>query len=132
MDIIRVVCGVVKNDGNVFICRRNTEKSLAGYWEFPGGKIEKDETHEEALKRELFEELQMLVEVKKFIGESSFDYGDYEVKLYCYLCDLINYEDVLKDHDSFNWVLVDDLTKYKLAPADIPFIEVLRNEHTLN
>ncbi|MFM7683912.1 MAG: NUDIX domain-containing protein, partial [Bacteroidota bacterium] len=70
MDTIRVVCGVVFDNEKVFICRRKQGKSLAGYWEFPGGKIEGSESFEQALKRELNEELEMEVVIKDFIGQS--------------------------------------------------------------
>jgi 8-oxo-dGTP diphosphatase len=69
MATIRVVCGIIFNNEKIFICRRNQGKSLAGYWEFPGGKIEGSESFEQALKRELHEELEMDVVVKDFVGQ---------------------------------------------------------------
>jgi len=66
--MIEVVCGVIYNEhGQVLICRRAKHKSLAGYWEFPGGKIETDELPEQSLSRELLEELGMEVSVQDFI-----------------------------------------------------------------
>lgn len=59
MDIIKVVCGIIFNNEKIFICRRNKEKSFAGFWEFPGGKIEVNESHQTALTRELLEELEI-------------------------------------------------------------------------
>ena len=63
--MIKVVCGIIFKDQKIFICRRNPEASLGGYWEFPGGKIEEGEDHRESLKRELMEELLMDVEIEE-------------------------------------------------------------------
>jgi 8-oxo-dGTP diphosphatase len=120
MGMIRVVCGIIENDGKVFVCRRKENKSLAGFWEFPGGKVEPGEDDKEALKRELVEELEMVVEVSDLVGNSIYDYGEVEVNLLAYHCTLKRYEGVLSDHDVFDWVLPGELPSINLAPADIP------------
>jgi 8-oxo-dGTP diphosphatase len=128
MDTIRVVCGIIFDRENVFICRRKQEKSLAGYWEFPGGKIEGNETKKEALLRELLEELEMEVNIKEFIGQSNYDYGDFKIELYGYNCQLISYKGKLTDHDSYEWLEFNKLKKYQLAPADIPLIKLMEDK----
>ncbi|MFA4977167.1 MAG: NUDIX domain-containing protein [Sphingobacterium sp.] len=65
MDLITVVCGIIFKDDLVLICRRKPEKSLGGYWEFPGGKVEDGESNEESLLRELIEELNLKVKIKQ-------------------------------------------------------------------
>ena len=128
MDTIKVVCGIIFDKGKVFICRRKQGKSLEGFWEFPGGKIEVNETHQDALKRELLEELDMDIELIDFVGQSNYDYGDFQIELYGYVCHLINYQGKLTDHDSFVWTDVSRLSEFKLAPADIPLIKILKNK----
>lgn len=130
MDIIKVVCGIIFNNDQVFLCRRKVGKSLSGYWEFPGGKIENNESHHIALQRELFEELEMKVTVKSSIGQTKYDYESFKIELFGYECSLIDYKGKLTDHDSYVWSSVKDLGRYKLAPADIPFIEMLERNRT--
>lgn len=127
MAIVKVVCGIIFNNEKVFICRRKLGKSNAGYWEFPGGKIEKNETNQEALSRELFEELEMEVIVEDYIGVSYYDYGSFQIELYGYQCQIIKYNGKLTDHDSFEWICSNKLIDFKLAPADIPFIKMIRS-----
>ncbi|ULQ55428.1 (deoxy)nucleoside triphosphate pyrophosphohydrolase [Flavihumibacter rivuli] len=125
MDIIKVVCGIIFNDNKVFICRRKPEKALGGYWEFPGGKIEEGETNEISLCRELFEELGMKIEVKDYFITSHHDYGNFTIELIAYRCKFIGASFQLTDHDKFEWVSVSEITKWNLAPADIPIAKEL-------
>lgn len=128
MGIIKVVCGIIFDNDKVFICRRKEGKSLASFWEFPGGKIEENETHQIALKRELQEELEMEINIMDFVGQSNYDYGNFQIELYGYKCNLINYQGKLTDHDAFEWIDINKLSEYKLAPADIPFIRMIENK----
>ena len=127
MGIIKVVCGIIYYDEKVFICRRKPGKSLSGYWEFPGGKVESNETHHLALKRELHEELEMEVNIESFIGQSNHDYGKFQIELFGYACNLVNYSGKLSDHDTYEWVDIALLSDYMLAPADIPFVQIIKN-----
>jgi 8-oxo-dGTP diphosphatase len=129
MASIKVVCGIIFDNEEVFICRRKQGKSLAGYWEFPGGKIEENESDVNALERELFEELEMKVVVKEFIGQSNYDYDNFQIQLYGYECQLINFTGKLTDHDKFQWVDKLKLKEFNLAPADIPFVRMIENKH---
>jgi 8-oxo-dGTP diphosphatase len=125
MDIIKVVCGIIFNDNKVFICRRKPEKSLGGYWEFPGGKIERGEKYELSLSRELIEELGMKVEVKEYFKTNIHAYEKLTIELIAYKCIFFDATFQLTDHDSFEWVLVKDLVNWNLAPADIPIAKEL-------
>lgn len=129
MDTIRVVCGIIFDNEKVFICRRKEGKSLAGYWEFPGGKIEESESSEQALKRELHEELEMEVVIKDFIGQSNYNYSNFQIELLGYKCQLINYHGKLIDHDTFEWIDSLKLGEYNFAPADIPLIKILLDKN---
>lgn len=123
MDKIKVVCGLISYENKVFICRRAKHKSLSGYWEFPGGKIEKGELPESTLVRELKEELNMEVEVKRQFITSHYAYEFFDIELLSFLCDFIDSDFSMTDHDRYEWVLPKDLSNWKLAPADIPIAE---------
>lgn len=128
MGIIKVVCGVIYDNDKVFICRRREGKSLSSFWEFPGGKVEQNETDQIALKRELQEELEMEINIIGFVGQSNHDYGSFQIELYGYECDLINYKGKLTDHDAYEWVDIAKLGEFKIAPADIPLIQMIENK----
>lgn len=120
MGLIKVVCGIIFNDGKVLICRRKPEKSLGGYWEFPGGKIEDGESDEVSLVRELIEELGMNVKVDHYFKTNIHAYEKFTIELVAYKCQFIDSNDKLIDHDVCEWINVKDLKKFNLAPADIP------------
>ncbi len=124
--IITVICGIITNaEGKIFIARRKKEKSLGGKWEFPGGKIEKDETQEECLQRELNEEFNMQVKVGEKLGENEHHYENFSIRLIAYNCEFISATYELIDHDAFEWVSKESLKNYELAEADIPLINLI-------
>jgi 8-oxo-dGTP diphosphatase len=124
--MIEVVCGVIYNEhGQILICRRAKHKSLAGYWEFPGGKIETDELPEQSLSRELLEELGMEVSVQDFLTEVLHKYEDFAIKLLAYRCAFISASYILSDHDQYDWVYPQELVNFELAAADVPIVELL-------
>lgn len=125
MGTIRVVCGVIFNDGRLLICRRKPDKVLGGYWEFPGGKIEIEEEPEESLKRELTEELQMKIFVEGHFKTVFHSYQHTEIELISYRCKFIESTFQMADHDSYEWVLPSQLLEWDLAPADIPIAVAL-------
>lgn len=125
----RVTAAIIKKDNKILIARRAANKHLAGYWEFPGGKIEDNETPEICLKRELNEELGITVNVGNFFMENQHDYGTKIILLQAYLCELISGSIVLRDHDKFEWVVKSDLSNFNFAPADIPFVKALHAEN---
>lgn len=127
--IYRVTAAIIKKDNKILIARRAANKHLAGYWEFPGGKIEDNETPEICLKRELNEELGITVNVGNFFMENQHDYGTKIILLQAYLCELISGSIVLRDHDKFEWVVKSDLSNFNFAPADIPFVKALHAEN---
>lgn len=125
MGTIKVVCGIIYNDDKVLICRRKPEKSLGGYWEFPGGKIEENESDEESLIRELKEELDMEVNIESFFNSSEHSYENFTIELIAYKCSFVSSNFKLTDHDKYEWIEPNKLLDWKLAPADIPIAEEL-------
>jgi 8-oxo-dGTP diphosphatase len=123
--MIEVVCGIIYKEGKVLICRRALHKTLGGYWEFPGGKIEPGERAEQSLKRELLEELGMEVEIQDYLMEHIHDYGSFSIKLIAYTCEFKNASFVMGDHDAYKWVYPQELEEFELAPADISIAQIL-------
>ncbi|MBU3131035.1 (deoxy)nucleoside triphosphate pyrophosphohydrolase [Clostridium gasigenes] len=123
--MIKVVAGILQKDDKILIARKAPGKSLEGYFEFPGGKIEAGETPEESLVRELMEEMSIKVKVNKYVGESIYDYGNIIISLKGYTAEILEGEITLSDHDMYEWVTISEIKSYKLAPADIPLVEEL-------
>lgn len=123
---IRVVGAIIQRGSTVFAARRNPERSAGGLWEFPGGKVESGETPEEALARELHEELDIEVAVGPFIDQSISNVGSATIELSCYSATLRSAEPTSStDHDSLTWVPLNELDQFEWAPGDVPIIERL-------
>ena len=126
MEPIRVVAAVIVRDGKVLACRRAPHKSLAGLWEFPGGKVEPGESDEIALAREIREELGIDVTVGEFIAESVALAGETTIRLNAYWAQTTAGGDFSStDHDSMQWLAPNDVSDYEWAPADMPFLSEL-------
>lgn len=128
-----VTAGVwIRDNEKVFLVRRGPAESLAGHWEFPGGKVELGESDEECLARELKEELAIDVTVGKLLEESHYIYehGEFLIRAYAVCCSSQEYS--LSVHDLAEWVRFEELLNYSLAPADIPIAEGLIEKRNLN
>ncbi|GAB4049444.1 (deoxy)nucleoside triphosphate pyrophosphohydrolase [Spirosoma litoris] len=123
--MIDVVAGIVWKDGQVLLARRGKQKHLAGKWEFPGGKIEFGESAENALERELSEELGISTRTGNYFDTSVHQYPTVSIKLLAYNSIYISGIITLTDHDQVEWVSVDKLLEYDLAEADIPLVHKL-------
>lgn len=121
--MLNVVCAIIEKEDLIFLARRKKGKSMPGKWEFPGGKIEKKEEPEEALKRELHEELGMEVEILTELGESIHTYNDFTIRLVGYKCKYVSWTGKLEDHDLYQWLNPREVSKMDLAEADIPLLE---------
>ncbi|SDS50088.1 8-oxo-dGTP diphosphatase [Formosa sp. Hel1_31_208] len=122
--MIEVTAAIIEEGDKFLIARRAKGKHLAGYWEFPGGKIEAGETAEACLSRELNEEFQINVSVNNFVGESVYEYPNKKIILKAFTCRIISGEIQLNDHDKIEWITIDEIKQYDLAPADIPLIRL--------
>ena len=131
MKHVEVVCALIQNeDGKIFCCQRGPGRALANKWEFPGGKIEENETKEEALIREIREELKSDIEVIKYIGISNHKYADLEkpfsITMYAYLCKLIKGDLELTEHIDSRYADVNEMKLMDFAGADVPLIDIYR------
>ena len=125
MDMIKVVCGIIYKDDKILLTRRKKGKSLEGYWEFPGGKVEKEETDTIALKRELKEELGLEISEPNYFCENKHDYNTFSIHLVAYKCTALDNPKKLVDHDKFEWVMVNEIGDFNLADADRPLLKEL-------
>ena len=117
--MIDVVAAVIQNEeGKILIAQRNLKKSQGGLWEFPGGKIEPNETKEEAIIREIKEEMDIDIEAKKFIGQKVFNYPDKDINLIAIECKQIKGDIKLNEHEAIKWVNKNELRNFNFAPAD--------------
>lgn len=130
MKIIKVVAAVIKslNDkGQTIIL--STQRGYGEFkdgWEFPGGKIEKGETPQEALKREIMEELDTQIEVGTLIDTIEYDYSDFHLSMDCFWCEIVRGNLVLKEHENAKWLTKEQLQDVEWLPADIKLIENIR------
>ena len=126
--MIRVVCGIIFKKDKILLTRRKKGKSLEGFWEFPGGKVEKNENDSDALKRELKEELGLDVLQIDYFTENKHDYNSMSINLVAYKC--IANEDPRKlvDHDKYEWVSIREVVNFNLAEADKPILEDLKTK----
>lgn len=127
--MIEVAAAIIGNaEGELLIARRREGKTQAGYWEFPGGKIEPGESVPDCLRRELLEEMAIEIEPLSLFGASEHRYGDRDIRLTAWRAAYRSGEIALTDHDAYAWVHPGRLAEYRLAPADIPFADRLREE----
>ncbi len=130
MIIIKVVAAVIKslNDkGQTIIL--STQRGYGEFkdsWEFPGGKIENGETPQEALKREIMEELDTQIEVGTLIDTIEYDYSDFHLSMDCFWCEIVRGNLVLKEHENAKWLTKEQLQDVEWLPADIKLIENIR------
>lgn len=118
------VVGAVITDGEKILCaQRGTEKALPELWEFPGGKIEENETPQEALRREIQEEMHCEIEIGEQVEHTVYEYDFGIVHLTTFYCKLLKGTPVLTEHMAIEWLEPTELDKIEWAPADIPAIE---------
>ena len=125
--MIKVVAAFIKKDNKVLIAKRSTgDESVFGKWEFPGGKVEEEETEKQALKREIKEEFEMNIKANKFIINNICEYPNKTIDLRLYECEYVSGQFKLHDHSEYCFVEVDELLDYDLAKADVPLAEYIK------
>lgn len=126
MKTIRVVAAIIIDDGKVFATQRGYGEFKGG-WEFPGGKIDVGETPEEALVREIKEELDTVVEVNELLDTVEYDYPNFHLSMDCFICKIKSGDLVLKEHEAAAWLTKDELKSVEWLPADITLIDKIRS-----
>ena len=124
MKHIEVVAAIIKHEGRYLATQRGYGE-FKGFWEFPGGKIEPEESHHEALVREIREELHAEIEVVRLVDTVEYDYPKFHMVMRCYLCRLISEEIELVEHEAARWLDIDSVWSVKWLPSDIEVIEDL-------
>ncbi|MBQ1866276.1 MAG: 8-oxo-dGTP diphosphatase MutT [Bacteroidales bacterium] len=123
MKRIEVVAAVIRNEeGQIFATQRGYG-DFKDMWEFPGGKMEKDESPAQALVREIREELDTLIDVGELIDTVEFDYPAFHLTLHCFWCTVISGKLLLKEHEAARWLDPDDLKAVEWLPADYSILE---------
>ena len=130
MKTIRVVAAITKainekGETIIFATQRGYGEFKGG-WEFPGGKIEAGETPQEALRREIMEELETEIKVGELIDTIEYDYPEFHLSMDCFWAEIVSGDLVLKEHESAKWLTKDNLDSVEWLPADVTLIEKVR------
>lgn len=127
MKQIEVVAAIIHDEqGRIFATQRGYGDMKDG-WEFPGGKIEPAETPEEALKREILEELETRIEIEKLITTVEWDYPKFHLTMHCFLCHIESGHPVLLEHEAARWLEKGELDDVDWLPADRVVVDELKN-----
>ena len=121
MKHIEVVAAIIRKGGNILATQRGYG-DFKDWWEFPGGKMETGETPEEALKREIQEELSTEISVDEFLCTVEYDYPAFHLKMHCYLCSLLTEALHLNEHEAAKWLRKDELNSVRWLPADLEVV----------
>lgn len=131
MKTVKVVAAIIKavneNGETIIFATQRGYGDFKGGWEFPGGKIESGETPQEALKREIIEELDTEVSVGELMDTVEYDYPQFHLSMDCFWCQIVRENLVLKEHEAARWLTKDELNNVEWLPADITLIEKIRN-----
>ena len=131
MKTIEVVAAIIKKQDKIFITRRSYGE-FADMWEFPGGKIELGESREEALIREVKEELELDINNLEYLTTVEYDYTNFHLTMHCFICEICGGELVLNAHNDAKWVSLEELSTQKWVPADVEVVEKILNDFKIN
>ena len=125
MKTIKVAAAIIVHDNKIFATQRGYGEFRDG-WEFPGGKIEEGETPQEALVREIKEELDTEIEVKEFLETVEYDYPEFHLSMDCFFCTIKSGELVLKEHEAAKWLTAETLDSVDWLPADQALVQSIK------
>ena len=117
MKTINVVCAVI-HKGTVIFATQRGYGDYKDWWEFPGGKIEPNESPEDALKREILEELRTSISIEQYMNTVEYDYPNFHLSMKCYVCSIIEGSLELLEHESARWLPIEDINSIDWLPAD--------------
>ena len=126
MKQIEVVAAIIHDvDGRIFATQRGYGE-WEGWWEFPGGKMEAGESPEDALRREIWEELETRIAIERLITTVDYDYPKFHLTMHCFWCRVENGSLTLKEHEAARWLAKNELNSVRWLPADLDVVEKLR------
>ena len=126
MKTIEVVAAIIHQGGKILATQRGYGEHK-GMWEFPGGKMEPGETQEQAIRREIDEELNVLINVERKVCTVEYDYPQFHLTMHCFWCSMAGGELVLKEHQSAQWLERSQWESVEWLPADVEVVEVLKD-----
>lgn len=126
MKHIEVVAAVFIKDNRVFCAQRKDAGETAKKWEFPGGKVEAGESHQQALAREISEELSTKITVGNFVTTVNHQYNTFALTMHAYQCSILEGTLTLSEHLDSRWLPRDELETVDWAPADLPIVDRVR------
>ena len=126
MKTIRVVAAIIVHEDKIFATQRGYGEFKGG-WEFPGGKIEEGETPQQALIREIKEELDIDIEVGELLHTVEYDYPKFHLSMDCFICKINAGEVVLKEHEAAKWLTKETLHSVEWLPADLELIPMIES-----
>ena len=126
MNQIEVVAAAIVKNGKLFIAKRPNKGEVGLKWEFPGGKIEPGETKEEAIKREISEELSAVIDVSKFITTVEYQYNSFHLTMHVFLCNLTGNDPIIREHVDSCWITKDQINNFDWAPADLKILDQVK------
>lgn len=127
MKTINVVAAIIKKDNKIFATQRGYGE-FKGEWEFPGGKIEQGETPQQALQREIGEELDADITVGGLLETIEYDYPSFHLSMQCFWCELVHDNIVLKEHEAARWLTKETLFDVDWLPADITLVKKIEEQ----
>ena len=129
MKTINVVAAIIKNEEQILIAQR-LKGEFAGQWEFPGGKIELGETPQQALQRELMEEMELAIDVQDFLVKAEYDYSTFHLSMDCFICKMKGNAIQLHDHTAIQWISIDeDIKNINWVPADVQVFTAIQKKY---
>ena len=126
MKEIEVVAAIIHDDDERIFATQRGYGDYKDGWEFPGGKMEPGESPEEALKREIWEELETKIVVEHLVQTVDYDYPKFHLKMHCFWCHIESGQLILKEHEAARWLKPEDLDSVDWLPADLEVVETLR------